>query len=269
VWYAGYKVGTVKDIRIAREASDRIALSLSISPEAPVRQDSHAAIRALGMMGAKYVEISPGSPDSPELADGATLEGKSPASFSEIMETGREVATGLVDLVNESRNLINEVRTQYSVKETIQSANGLLVDLRGQAVELGPILKNLRRITNEGGNEVVGLLKDVRTTNSDLQKRLEKVETELTRTLGQVDKGFSEGELTAKEVRTILSANEDSIASLLAQLDETSRNLKTLSEDLRDHPWKVVWKSDGEPGIVPAGSQTWREKGRIGPYGKK
>ncbi|MEM5786971.1 MAG: MlaD family protein [Syntrophobacteraceae bacterium] len=276
VWWAGYEVGGVKDIRIAEGAADRIALTIRISPEAKVRQDSHAEIRSLGMMGAKYVELSPGSPDSPELPSGAVLEGKSASSLSEIMATGQQVASGMVELVNETKQLIKEVRTEYSLKETassaretIQNANGFLVDLRKQTNELAPILKNLRQVTGDGGAELIALFKDVRETNKNLQKSFQSIEKEMTKALGHAGRGFAEAEGTVKGVRTILSASEDDITSLLLHLNETTRNLKALSEDLKSHPWKIVWKADGAPELVPAGAEQWREKGRIGPYGKK
>ena len=269
VWYAGYEVGGVKDIRIAQGTADRIALTIRISPDARVRQDSRAEIRSLGMMGAKYVEISPGSQDAAEVPSGAIMEGVSSSSLSEIMATGQQVAAGIHELVNEARTLVKEVRTEYPLKETIGNANGLLVDLRKQAAELGPIMKNVREVSGSGGKELVGLLKDVRETNKDVQKRLQSVEDGLTKTLEHAGKGFIEVRDTVKGVKTILADSEDNIASLLYNLDETSRNMKALSEDLRSHPWKVVWKADGAPEHVPAGSEQWREKGRIGPYGKK
>jgi len=276
VWFAGYEVGGVKDIRIAEGTADRIALTIRIDPKARVRKDSHAEIRSLGMMGAKYVEITPGSPDSPELDNGAVMEGQSASSLSEIMATGQQVATRMVDLVNETKALVHEVRTEYSVKETvhtaretIQNANGLVTDLRKKTAELSPIMKNLTHVSGEGGNELIALLKDVRETNMGLRKRLETIESDLSKALAMAAKGFTEAEGTLKGVRTIVSAGEDDIASLLYNLNETSKNLKGLSEDLKNHPWKVVWKADGTPESVPPGSEQWRDKGRIGPYGKK
>ncbi len=172
VWYAGFEVGGVKDIRIASGVADRIAITVRISPDARVRKDSRAEIRSLGMMGAKYVEISPGSPESPELASGDVLEGKSPASLSEIIETGGKVASGLVDLVQEAKELVFEVRNEYTIKETIQNANALLVQVREHTADLGPIMKNIRQVSGEGGKELVSLIREVRDTNKDVQKRL-------------------------------------------------------------------------------------------------
>ena len=267
VWYAGFEVGGVKDIRLAPGIADRIAITVRISPDARVRKDSRAEIRSLGMMGAKYVEISPGSPESPELTSGDVLEGKSPASLSEIIETGGKVASGLVDLVGEAKALVFEVRNEYTIKETIQNANALLVQVKEHTADLGPIMKNIRQVTGQGGNEFVSLIREVRDTNKDVQKRLGSIETELTRTLGQAGQGFSEATEAAKGLRSILDANEDNIASMVSHLNETSRHLEALSEDIRLHPWKVVWKTDGA--VDASNAAQWREKGRIGPYGKQ
>jgi len=268
VWYAGFEVGGVRDIRIAPGVADRIAITVKISPDARVRKDSRAEIRSLGMMGAKYVEISPGSPESPELASGDTLEGHSPASLSEIIETGGKVASGLVELVQEAKELVAEARNDYAIKETIRNANALIVQVKEDAADLGPIMKNIRKASEEGGNHLVSLIREARDTNMDVKKRLGVIEAALTKTLGQADSGFSEAQEAIKGIRSILGSNEDNIASIIAHLNETSRHLEALSEDIRLHPWKVVWKSDG---TIDSGADAaeWREKGRIGPYGKK
>jgi phospholipid/cholesterol/gamma-HCH transport system substrate-binding protein len=268
VWYAGFEVGGVKNIRIAPGVADRIAITVRISPDARVRKDSRAEIRSLGMMGAKYVEISPGSAESAELASGDVLEGKTPASLSEIIETGGKVASGLVDLVGEAKALVFEVRNEYTIKETIQNANALLVQVKENTADLGPIMKNIRQASGQGGKDLVSLIGEVRDTNRDMQKRLASIEAELTRTLGQAGRGFSEAEEAVKGLRSILDSNEDNIASIIAHLNETSRHLEALSEDIRLHPWKVVWKADGTVDHASNAAQ-WREKGRIGPYGKE
>ncbi|MDR3570307.1 MAG: MlaD family protein [Syntrophobacteraceae bacterium] len=268
VRWAGLEVGQVQRIRIAPGVSDRIAVTVGISPKVRVRKDSSAQIRDLGMMGSKYVEISPGSAGSPELPSGATMEGKSPASLSQIIETGGKVASGLVELVRESKQLVSEVRSDYQIKQTIENANALLVELRKNTADLGPIMKNVRKVTGEGGRQITGLIGEVRRTNRQLQRRLGSVGDQVTKTMGQADKGLAEVQKTVKGVRSVVDSNKDNIDSILAHLNETSRNLDALSEDLRLHPWKVVWKGEGKAGSK-AGSAQWRQRGRIGPYGKE
>lgn len=236
------------------------------------------------MMGAKYVEISPGSPDSPQLEPEERLEGKSPSSLSEILETGQQVAARLADLVNETQTLIHEVRTESSLKEALQNGNALLAQLRDQTKGVGPVIeklsafadtlnaagKNVQQATADGGKEFTALSKELRETNLLLQKKIDAVEERLGKSLTHLDQGLSEAESSMKGVRSIVTSSEDDIAAVLEHLKETTRHLEALSEDLRAHPWKIVWKREGTRDRVTSSStDEWREKGRIGPYGKE
>ncbi|MGC9194464.1 MAG: MlaD family protein [Syntrophobacteraceae bacterium] len=268
VRWAGFEVGQVKSIGIAPGAADRIAVTVAISPKARVRTDSSAKIRDLGMMGSKYVEISPGSPDCAELPPGATIEGKTPASLSQIMETGGKVASSLLDLVKQARQLVYEVRNDYKIEQTVHNANALIVELKKNTADLGPIMKNIRKVTGEGGEQLTSLIREVRRTNAQLQQKLGSVSDAVTKTAAQAGKGLAQTQKTMKSVRSIVDSNKDNIDSLLAHLNESSKNLEALSEDLRLHPWKVVWKTDGKVGDS-SNAAKWRQKGRIGPYGKE
>ncbi|ABK18128.1 MlaD family protein [Syntrophobacter fumaroxidans] len=277
VWYAGLEVGEVSNIRIAQGASDRIAVTVTISPDARVRKDSRADIRNLGMMGAKYVEISPGSPDAELLGPGETLEGKGPSSLSEVMETGHAVVARLGDLINETHKLVREVRTESALTDAIRNANGFLVDMRDNGKDLKKVLakisafaENLKETSGEGGKDLRALLKELRETNRGLQKRLESVENRINETLAQIGQGVAEAQSTVKVARSMLTSSQEDVASMFRHLSGTSRNLEGMSEDLRAHPWKIVWKEDGTFAVYPAqGTDQWREKGRIGPHGKQ
>lgn len=284
VWYAGFEVGEVTEIRIAEKAPDRIAVTVKINPEAQVRKDSRVEIRSLGMMGAKYVEISPGSPDSPELQPGEVLDGQGPASLSQILETGQQVATRLVGLIEEAHGLVREVRTESAIKETLQNGGALLVELRDLARDLKPVIENLsafagslkgtgsnlQQTTGEGGRELTAFLKDLRETNRILQKKIERIESQLTKTLTQAEKGLLEAEGLVKGAGSVVAGNEQDLSALMNYLKETSRHLEALSADLRAHPWKVIWRKDGtHDQAMPQGTDQWREKRRIGPLGKE
>ena len=106
------------------------------------------------------------------------------------------------------------------------------------------------------------MIREVRDTNKDVQKRLGVIETELTKTLGQAGRGFSEAEEAVKGVHSILDSNEDNIASIIAHLNETSRHLEALSEDIRLHPWKVVWKTDGTLDRLQCGAVEGKRQNR-------
>lgn len=284
VWYAGFEVGEVSKIQIAEDTRDRIAVTLGIDPKARVRLDSRIEIRNLGMMGSKYVEISPGSPESPEIDSKRPIVGKDPSSLTTVIETGQLVATRLVTLAEETQALIHDIRTESSLKEAIQNGNGLLVEMREQGKDLKPLLQklstfadtlnqtgqHLQKASGEGGKELTALLKELRDTNHGIQKRIENVEGHLTNSLGEMSKGFSEAQSCATGIRSVVASSEKDLMALLENLRETSRHMEALSEDLRAHPWKIIWKENGTYDLNnPMGSDQWREKGRIGPHGKE
>ena len=72
------------------------------------------------------------------MLSGDTIEGRSPASLSEIIETGGKVASGLVGLVQEAKDLVYEVRTEYALKETIENANALILQVKQGSAGFGP-----------------------------------------------------------------------------------------------------------------------------------
>ncbi|HKL27278.1 MAG TPA: outer membrane lipid asymmetry maintenance protein MlaD [Desulfuromonadales bacterium] len=68
---AGVKVGSVEQIRLNRETYEAV-VSMSIKRDVDLQEDSIASIRTAGIIGDRYVAISPGG--SPELIeDGGTI----------------------------------------------------------------------------------------------------------------------------------------------------------------------------------------------------
>lgn len=79
VYYAGFEVGKVERIEIFSAERERpVALTLRISSDIVLRQDSTAYIDTLGMMGEKFLEITPGTHAAARLNEGASIEGVDP-----------------------------------------------------------------------------------------------------------------------------------------------------------------------------------------------
>ncbi len=60
---SGIKVGKVTDVRVAPEFADKIELTLSVLNDTVIKEDTKAAIKTLGLVGGKYVELTGGSPN--------------------------------------------------------------------------------------------------------------------------------------------------------------------------------------------------------------
>jgi phospholipid/cholesterol/gamma-HCH transport system substrate-binding protein len=279
VWYAGYKVGEVTAIRIAHAPAEHIAITVKIDAQARVRKDSHAYIRNLGMMGSKYLELSPGTPDAPELLPGDALQGESPASLSQVIETGAQVAQQLQGTIKEIQELVHEVRVDAPIQETLKNANAFMVDMRQRGKDLETLFQSVEKLADslrqtsqnvnqtavKGGDHLVALLAELRDTNRNLQGAFGRLDGQLNAVLGQAQKDLGEAGGLIQDARSVVDANDQNLFLFIQHLNETSRHLEILIEDLKINPWKVVWKGEGsKEGGTRSKPEEWREKGRIG-----
>jgi phospholipid/cholesterol/gamma-HCH transport system substrate-binding protein len=96
VHLAGQRVGQVSAIEFIppdRKIGDKhLLLRLSVSQEvaSQIRRDSHAYIRAQGLLGDKFVDIRPGTPAAAILQPGDTIPSSDPIDFDVLLAQGSE-----------------------------------------------------------------------------------------------------------------------------------------------------------------------------------
>lgn len=112
---SGLRAGVVKGISVSKEDGNLLVVELSIAKNliAKIRKDSIAAIRTQGMLGDKYIEVSIGSPDAPEVQSGDFL-----------------VTTEAKDLFTKSGNLVDGISRTFD-----------------KGGDLDSLLKNLNKVT--------------------------------------------------------------------------------------------------------------------------
>ena len=177
--FAGFEVGTVKELRITtkKERVDdplyNIAVRLVINSQAEVKEDSLIQIRTLGYLGLKYIDITPGTPESRIIKSNEVVLGYTPQDVNDIIDfVGKTV--------QEWKPKIDKMLDGIST----------LVDEEGVITET---LEELKDLVNNADELIV--------------------------------------------------VNKEKIQSIITNLDSTSANLKEFSEDVKDHPWKLLLKT--------------------------
>ena len=84
----GLHEGTVRSIEMPRQADGKITvlMDLAESTRDVVKQDSVASIRAEGLVGDRYVDITFGSPQAAALKSGDTIASEPPAEFAQLLK---------------------------------------------------------------------------------------------------------------------------------------------------------------------------------------
>jgi len=92
---AGVRVGRVDGIRLD---GTRALVTLLLEKPVPLTQGATARIANMGLLGDKYVELVPGPPGAPALAEGAVLPGITPPGFDEAMAKLDAIGTSIQEV---------------------------------------------------------------------------------------------------------------------------------------------------------------------------
>jgi phospholipid/cholesterol/gamma-HCH transport system substrate-binding protein len=92
---AGVDVGEVKDIRIyydGKEQRTRVSLDVRVKKDTKIETDAVARINTLGLLGERYLEITPGTSTTFFQPEGEMI-GKNPMKVGQQMEELNKIAT--------------------------------------------------------------------------------------------------------------------------------------------------------------------------------
>jgi len=155
VRFAGAEVGKVEKVEILTSAEKaNIAVTISVRDGVKLRKDSEAYIDTLGLMGEKYVEITPGTEASPVLATDEALVGQDPLAMNTLYKKGMSIADKvdknlvvMEKLLNNTNDLIGGNKEDIQV--TISNMKDISVEMKSLASDIKRNPWKLLRKTKE------------------------------------------------------------------------------------------------------------------------
>ncbi len=133
VRYSGVEVGEVQDIKVyfdEKENKPLVKLTVWVSENTWINENAKASINTLGLLGEKYLEITPGTRDTRLLQRGDTLRGYDPVSTEELTRTTKELVEKIALLTESFNKFVSDEGLQASIKGTINNIEALSGDLR-------------------------------------------------------------------------------------------------------------------------------------------
>ncbi|HEX2957350.1 MAG TPA: MlaD family protein [Chitinispirillaceae bacterium] len=136
VWMQGLTVGTVSEMDFKGKN-----ILISISVRQKYRQylykNAHAEVKAIGLLGSKYVELFRGTEEQGSIASGQTIRGQLVDPLRNIDENFNTTIKDLSSIFNKIANgkgvtgaLINDSTFASEVEQTIVNVNKILEELR-------------------------------------------------------------------------------------------------------------------------------------------
>lgn len=213
---SGIKIGKVVDVRVLPEQADKVALTLSVFSDIVLKQDTKAAIKSLGLVGGKYVELTGGSPQSRALEPGVMIIGEESLKLDDLTKAALDVVGKLKNISTNLDRLLGDPALTKSIKTTIQNLQDVSMNIREVSSDV--------KVMTSSKDEVAQTLKNL----PDLLKKIDESANNLKAITEKSDK--------------LVGENRKNIDELIVNFKEMGKNLKEMTEDVKKAPWKLIRK---------------------------
>jgi len=217
---AGIKAGRVDGMQIEQE---HVRVTLLINGGLVVKKDSLARLDFRALSGERFVSLTLGTPTAKPAEPGDTLEGETPASFSDVVDQLSGVAQNVNELVT-SLNA-NSQRLLTNLADLIEQNRS----------ELDQIAENVASITGklDRGTGTLGLLLNDSSLYDRASAALGDVR-QAVQDIGQVTHDLSEGRGTLGKLIREDGGLYAQVRETVDHLNESARNAEEITASLRD-----------------------------------
>lgn len=153
----GIKVGKVKKIDFdpeykmnnGEEVKLRVVISIENKAWTSIRKDSKYFINLAGVIGEKFLEISPGSLSSEEMKAGDYVRGEDPPRIDQLISQSYGLAGKIIEMVNKNEGSVSNIIGQMDHLITNFNKTLTLLDKTTKDKEMARLLNNAIKISDD------------------------------------------------------------------------------------------------------------------------
>jgi len=153
----GIKVGKVRRIEFepgykgasGEEVKLRVDIDVEKKAWTSIRKDSKFFINLAGVIGEKFLEISPGSLDSEQLSSGDNVRGEDPPRVDQLISQSYGLAGKLIDLVDKNQGSVSDVISQLDKLTTNFNKTLILLDKTSRNKDVARLVDNAIKISDD------------------------------------------------------------------------------------------------------------------------
>jgi phospholipid/cholesterol/gamma-HCH transport system substrate-binding protein len=209
VRFSGLKIGKVTNIRVAPENGDKVELTLSVYSDTVIRRDTRAAIKTLGLVGGKYVELTGGSAKSQLIVPGDILVGEESFKFEDLTKAGLEVVEKMQNVANNLNRMLGDPATTKAINTIVQNLQDTSANLK--------VMTSSKEEVAQGLKNLPEILKKLDDTTTNLKALTEKSDK-------------------------LVGENRKKLDDTLDNINQMTQNLKDATDEVKKAPWKLLRK---------------------------
>ncbi|MEG0860319.1 MAG: MlaD family protein [Pseudomonas sp.] len=256
VQYSGIKVGDVTSLRLDPKDPRRVLAQVRLSADTPVKEDTRAKLTLTGITGTSFIQLSGGTPQSPELKgkDGELpVIVASPSPIARLLDDGSDLLTNINMLVHNANQLFSEDNaTQLSkTLANLEQTTAAFSDQRG---DIRTAIQQLAQVGNQASSMLEQTSELMRNANGLLNSQGKQA-------FGSAEQAMQSLAQSTATLNSLLNDNREALdggaqglnqlAPAIRELRETLNSLKAISQRLEANPSGYLLGRDTNKEFTP------------------
>ena len=253
VRYLGITVGEVTDLSINANDNQQVIAHIRIEADTPVREDSTAILDFAGLTGVTFIQIRPGTPQSPRLP--VRMGSNLPVIPSERTQL-EEIFEGGQDLLADARVTLNRLNSVLDAEnaESLKNTLANIEQITGAFAEDEEIMmsatKALAALADAGeavgnaANAFQNIGGDIKSGFADITQGAKDLLADARRAVGTAETAVAESQKSFEESRTALQEPTEQtleeVRRLASEMRVLVRRLDGLAREVEKNPQAFI-----------------------------
>jgi phospholipid/cholesterol/gamma-HCH transport system substrate-binding protein len=261
VLFGGVRVGQVTDLRLSSTDSARIEVAFAVRRGTPIDDQSIAHVGTVSLMGSPMLKITPGSRDGRRLSPGEAVPSQETVSQDEIVQRLATLLESATVMVNGLQHELPAVTTEAQVllknlneisgSRNQQRIEGILGELHTMLKRESPKIAQITHGVSTLVEHADGVMTSLEPLISNANGTVDAARGPLVRDLQELERTLQAARALIGSLHDVVQANDGELAETMRMLRETSDNLRSFSETLKERPWNLIRTSQPPDRQVP------------------
>ena len=256
VQYSGIKVGDVVSLRLDPKDPRRVLARIRLGGETPIKEDTQAKLALTGITGTSIIQLSGGTPQSPELRG---KDGKlpiivaSPSPIARLLNNSDDVMSSINRLLYNANEMLSPENVERLGKTlaNLEQTTGAIAEQRGDIRQAMQQLSAIGKQATATLEQTTALMRNANGLLNDQGKQM----------FGSAEGAMRSLEQSTATINTLLSDNKESLnsgmqglnelAPAVRELRDTLGSLRAISRRLEANPSGYLLGSDKNKEFTP------------------
>ncbi len=128
----------------------RLKISVKKAALPGIRKNSHFYINLAGLIGERYIEVTPGTIDAPQLQPGDTIAGVDPPRIDQLISQSFNLAGKIQDLIERNKgDITKSIELLYKLSANLNTTLEKIDQSKILSKDLAVLINNLMEVTTD------------------------------------------------------------------------------------------------------------------------